>query len=314
MLHYWLLLFGLMSPSGATDCGLRQYSSVDFATEIHRDRLFRCLKEITVSLQAEKKRHKHITVPGTQTVNVRGVFIRPKVFLTVASVMPLDVRTGARQPVQVLRVSQEQGLGLLNVSMKKAVVRFRQDHIQAGRVYFALDAAEQMHRVSIGAKGEAGLSYYWKVPIALPLGTPIVNAHGQPVSLVALQAAGASYLLPKESFDDFLSFRTSEGVCEASDISEKVSAERAQFERCFEASGMADPQTALSVTLRWWINRDGSVRKAQTRVVGSRPLELLFERCLTAVVNEMPFARPSVGECEIEYPLIFDSVSEVMAP
>jgi hypothetical protein len=312
MLHYWLLFLGLMSPAGAADCGLQQYSSVDFATEAHRHALVRCLKGLTVSMEAQRAKSKHITVPGASNTMVRGALIRPQVLLTVASVVPLDLKADGKMPVNVLRMSQRQGLALLDVHSPRSVVRFRQDQIQAGRVYFALDAAGQMHRVAIGVKGDVGLSYYWKVPIALPLGTPIVNAHGQPVSLVAIQSGNASYLLPKESFDDFLSFRASKGVCDASDVTKKVSAEQDRFDGCFADSGMGKAESAISVTLRWWVSRDGTVRGEQTRVNGSSPLKPSFEACLIGVVNQISFAQPISGECDIEYPLIFETLPKAI--
>ena len=204
MLHYWLLFLGLLgSPEGAY-CELKDYPSVDFATEAHRRALAHCLDRLTVSFMVDAPRQKYLTVPGRRGTEVRGVMVGTGKLLTAAAVANLELRgsSGTKRP-QVLRLSPTEGVALLAVSEGTYLVKFMKDKIERGRVFFTLDGNRRLHRLSFDKMGRGGLAYYWEIPIALPIGTPIVNAQGNPVSIVAVRDVDKSYVLPHEAFELF---------------------------------------------------------------------------------------------------------------
>ena len=210
MLHYWLWFFALWSPGQSTECDLSRYPSVDYATEAHRSALKTCLAQTMISFRAERPNSPNLTVPGATDLEVRGIRIRESAVLTVAAASGLKVfeKTGG-QPVKLLRVEHKLGLAELTLRSESKLADFKPKLMQAGRVFFCIDANGQLHRVSISKRGDGGLGYYWHLPVLLPLGTPLFDATGQAVSLVALQVQAESYALPAEAFEDFLRTATS---------------------------------------------------------------------------------------------------------
>ena len=209
MLHYWLWFFALWSPGQPAVCDLSRYPSVDYATQDHRRALKTCLAQTMVSLRAKRPNPPNLTVPGATDLEVRGIRIGEGAVLTVAAASELKVfEKISGQLVKFVRIEHKTGLAEIEVRVKPNLTSLKPKLMKAGRVFFAIDANGTLHRVPISTRGDGGFGYYWHVPLLLPLGTPLFDATGQAVSLVALQVEAASYVLPTEAFEDFLPLAT----------------------------------------------------------------------------------------------------------
>ena len=205
MLHYLLLFLALSSSPSTSVCQLGHFARVDYASQSHRQALHECLKRITASIQTRPRTQRYLTVPGMSTGELRGVFVAPTEFLTVAAAAKIRFNPPVEEvSVNVRVVDPKRGLALLNGVPAAPTITLFRDQIERGRIFFAVGYNRELVRLEVDQRGTDGLSYYWRIPTALPLGTPVFNAHAEFVSLVALSRNGESYLLPADAFTDFI--------------------------------------------------------------------------------------------------------------
>lgn len=203
MLHLLSLLLTLVNAPVQTACPLSAVSAVDFATVDHKMRLKACVLRQTLLLQGTAKLIKNVTVPGQQQSTFGAVQLTADRILTVLSATQgYSLSSSLEGALAVVHGDATKGIAVLRGSSSAKVVTEVRDTLSPGRVFFAVDAKEQLHRFSVSGRGDGAFGYYWRAQVQLPLGTPIFNGRGEWVSLVALPAVDAhSYVLPREAFE-----------------------------------------------------------------------------------------------------------------
>jgi hypothetical protein len=206
MLHLFAPLIGLLAAPALSVCDLGKLSPVDFATQLHKSRLRDCLIEQTIFITGKPLVDKYVRVPGRGPLRFGGVRLEHHRVLSVIGVTQgFSLSMANERSLEVVELDPKTGVAILSMNLNGSTVSKSTGKITPGRVFFAIDEDKRLHRFVVSGRGQGGFGFYWRAEVRLPIGTPVFNARGQWVSLIALSAAGAgSYLLPQRAFDEIV--------------------------------------------------------------------------------------------------------------
>ena len=206
MLHLFVPIIALLAVPAPSPCDLGKWSSVDFASQMHKAQLRACLIEQTVFVTGKPMEDKYVRVPGRGPQRFGGVRLEHHRVLSVIGVTQgFSLSMANERSLEVVELEPKTGVAILSMNLNGSTVSKSSDKITPGRVFFAIDEDKRLHRFVVSGRGQGGFGYYWRAEVRLPIGTPVFNARGQWVSLIALSAAGAgSYLLPQRAFHEMV--------------------------------------------------------------------------------------------------------------
>lgn len=203
MLHLLTSLIALLALPEGAPCALEKLSRVDFATQAHKAQLRQCIILQTIFIKGVPRADKYVLIPGRGPRTFGGVRLKINRVLSVIGVTQgYNLSLVQGRSAEAEHVDPKTGIAILGVKTSGISILKPSDKVTPGRVFFAIDEDSQLHRFVVMGKGGGTFGYYWHAEVRLALGTPVFNARGEWISLIALSAERTgSYLLPQEAFE-----------------------------------------------------------------------------------------------------------------
>ena len=95
--------------------------------------------------------------------------------------------------------------------------------------------------------------------------------------------------------------------CDATAITQVIATKNRVFQYCYNQQAAKQPLLSGKLAVQWFIQADGTVKTADTKVLFSTMKNAKVETCVVNMVNKLTFAKPKDGPCTIRFPFVFNA-------